>query len=116
MRPSILDIGRQHHRTALSECGVIDVDVVLRKLGANAGVEHYSFLFVRALRLGDKREGSKHGRKKAIASKNDGFSTHPEYDQHIICNPLPIEARKMSTSRCKKNTRRNDLLRRESNL
>ena len=39
MPPSVLDVGRERDRRALGERGALEIHVVLREFGANAGVE-----------------------------------------------------------------------------
>src|ERR1700680_4057828 len=41
MRPSVLDIGRERHRTSFGQTAALDVHVVLRELGADGGVERH---------------------------------------------------------------------------
>ncbi|MGA7786539.1 MAG: hypothetical protein WCA56_00090 [Xanthobacteraceae bacterium] len=40
MRPGILNIGRQHHRVAFSQCGFFDINIVAFQRGTDAGVEN----------------------------------------------------------------------------
>src|ERR1700736_5825146 len=44
MRPSVLDIGRERHRTSFGQGAALDVYVVLRKLGADGGVQRHLVL------------------------------------------------------------------------